>query len=194
MSFNTFPQNPFPPNSEEAKGKQYELPIASANVLGGVKVGNNLTIDANGALSAPAPSPAYTLPNASAETLGGVKVGSGLSIDDNGVLSANNQLVNYSTTEQATGQKWIDGKDIYQKTVELDTTTQINPTAWTTITSGAGMDKLLFVMTVAGDGTVSDGRLRWKLESGNVQAASIEILNLVSPSITLFYTKTESEE
>ena len=47
--------------------------------------------------------------------LGGVKVGSGLSIDD-GVLSASAQSVNFSTTEQLTGQKWIDGKDIYVKT------------------------------------------------------------------------------
>lgn len=99
-------------------------------------------------------------------------------------------LPDYSTTEQETGQKWLDGKDIYQKTVVFETTTQINPTSWTTITSGAGMDKLLSVMTVAGDGTVSDGRLRWKLDGGNVQAASIEIMNLVTPSITLYYTKS----
>lgn len=30
---------------------------------------------------------------------------------------AANKLVNYSTTEQKTGRKWIDGKDIYQKTI-----------------------------------------------------------------------------
>ena len=29
----------------------YELPIASATVLGGIKVGTNLTIDSNGVLS-----------------------------------------------------------------------------------------------------------------------------------------------
>ena len=33
-------------------GGSYTLPIASASVLGGIKVGNNLTIDANGTLSA----------------------------------------------------------------------------------------------------------------------------------------------
>ena len=57
----------------------YELPVASADTLGGVKVGSGLSI-ADGVLSS-------TLPTASADTLGGVKVGSGLSIAD-GVLSS----------------------------------------------------------------------------------------------------------
>lgn len=65
----------------------YTLPTAAANVLGGVKVGNNLSIDANGVLSASGSG--YTLPIAAANVLGGVKVGSGLSIDANGVLSLN---------------------------------------------------------------------------------------------------------
>lgn len=61
----------------------------------------------------------YVLPAASAETLGGVKVGEGLSINESGVLSAGGGLPNYSTTEHLTGQKWIDGKDIYEITYPL---------------------------------------------------------------------------
>ena len=65
----------------------YTLPIASGSVLGGFKVGANLTIDpATGILDANPGS--YTLPTASAGTLGGIKIGSGLSIDGNGVVSA----------------------------------------------------------------------------------------------------------
>jgi len=64
----------------------YTLPIASPTVLGGFKVGANLSIDANGVLDANPGS--YTLPIADATTLGGIKVGSGLSIDGNGVLTA----------------------------------------------------------------------------------------------------------
>jgi archaellum component FlaC len=98
---------------EQAPG--YELPTASQQTLGGVKIGSNLSIDQDGVLSAtdttysPATSQAdglmsaqdkgkldgveaganaYTLPAASSQDLGGVKVGSGLSIDANGVLSA----------------------------------------------------------------------------------------------------------
>ena len=64
----------------------YTLPIASPTVLGGFKVGANLSIDVDGVLSANPGS--YTLPIASASTLGGIKIGSGLSIDGNGVLTA----------------------------------------------------------------------------------------------------------
>ena len=64
----------------------YTLPQASASVLGGVKIGNNLSIDENGVLSAIAEP--YSLPTAGANTLGGVKIGNNLSIDENGVLSA----------------------------------------------------------------------------------------------------------
>lgn len=72
-------------NNQYGSGSQYELPIASASELGGVKVGNGLSIDSStGVLSANATP--YTLPTASASTLGGVKVGSGLDIND-GVLS-----------------------------------------------------------------------------------------------------------
>lgn len=56
--FNTLPANPYPPSSEQmgaGGGGSYVLPTASADTLGGVKVGNNLSINENGALSAPAP-------------------------------------------------------------------------------------------------------------------------------------------
>lgn len=65
-------------------GSQYELPTASAETKGGVKVGSGLTMTGD-VLSNTNPTP-YTLPPASAETLGGIKVGSGLNIL-NGVLS-----------------------------------------------------------------------------------------------------------
>ena len=63
----------------------YTLPPATTTTLGGIIVGDNLSIDSNGALSTHAP---YTLPNASSTTLGGIRVGSNLSIDSNGTLSA----------------------------------------------------------------------------------------------------------
>lgn len=53
MGMVTYPPNPFPPSSENAGGGSFNLPVASADTLGGVKVGDNLTIDENGVLSAP---------------------------------------------------------------------------------------------------------------------------------------------
>lgn len=76
----------------------YTLPIATPDVLGGVKIGSGLSIDANGVLSA---SGGGNVPMASPSVLGGIKVGNfvfesesdyllypnGLSIDSNGLLS-----------------------------------------------------------------------------------------------------------
>lgn len=65
----------------------YTLPIADGNILGGIKVGARLSINAQGVLSAD--PGAYSLPIAQASVLGGVKVGTGLSIDPlTGVLSS----------------------------------------------------------------------------------------------------------
>lgn len=69
-------------------GIPYELPIAGATTLGGVKInGNNLTIALDGTLSAK--DTEYTLPIADYETLGGVKVNNayGIIIDEEGTLS-----------------------------------------------------------------------------------------------------------
>ena len=59
------------------------LPTASSSVIGGVRVGNNLSI-LDGALSAPPP---YTLPTASGAVIGGIRVGNNLSIDASSILS-----------------------------------------------------------------------------------------------------------
>lgn len=68
----------------------YSLPKAASNILGGIKIGNRLSITADGTLSAD--PGAYTLPTASAQTLGGVRVGSGLTIS-NGILSTTAQYI-----------------------------------------------------------------------------------------------------
>ena len=61
----------------------YSLPVATDQILGGVKQGDNISIDANGVISTHAP---YQLPEATDSTLGGIIVGNGLEITD-GVLS-----------------------------------------------------------------------------------------------------------
>ena len=63
----------------DTSSRNYHLPIASATTLGGIKVGNNLTIEEDGTLNAE--STEYNLPVASSSTLGGVKIGDGLSMD-----------------------------------------------------------------------------------------------------------------
>nr|DAF18378.1 MAG TPA: Receptor Binding Protein [Caudoviricetes sp.] len=68
----------------DALVRPYSLPAATSNTLGGIKVGDNLTIDADGRLSGAAP---YALPAATTSTLGGVKAGSNLTVYADGTLA-----------------------------------------------------------------------------------------------------------
>jgi hypothetical protein len=63
----------------------FKPPIATASVLGGIKVGSGLLIDGAGVLSS---TGGYTLPVASIGTLGGVKQGSGITIAGDGTISS----------------------------------------------------------------------------------------------------------
>lgn len=67
-------------------GGSYVLPVATDTRLGGIKVGDNLSIDRYGVLSADAE--AYELPTATALRLGGIKVGNGLTVQEDGTLAA----------------------------------------------------------------------------------------------------------
>lgn len=68
------------------------LPVATASVLGGVKIGTGITVDVDGIISADQLSPATTM------TLGGVIIGSGISVDVDGVISTT-PLVPATTTD-----------------------------------------------------------------------------------------------
>jgi len=73
-----------------AGGSGYVLPIASDTVLGGVKVGANLAIDATGVLTTDLGAgsvPPVALPIATKTALGGVIVGSGLDVAADGTVS-----------------------------------------------------------------------------------------------------------
>lgn len=76
----------------------YVLPTASANTLGGVKIGNNISISSNGVIS---------VPTASGVSAGVVKVGTGLTIDANGVLSQDNSTLP-EATKNSLGVVYVD--------------------------------------------------------------------------------------
>lgn len=124
----------------ESGANNYELLIASASNLGGVKVGTGLSINVEGALSADTIPEAttttaglmsssdkskldgvetnannYVLPTASDTTLGGVKVGGGLSISD-GVVSTDpipDATTSASGLMSATDKTKLDGLSPY---------------------------------------------------------------------------------
>jgi hypothetical protein len=69
---------------------QYVLPKATTGSLGGVIVGDYLTVDGNGRISANppySPPPPYVLPIANGGQLGGVKIGSGINEAGDGTIS-----------------------------------------------------------------------------------------------------------
>lgn len=106
-------------------------------------------------------------------------------------------LPDYSTTEQLTGQKWIDGKDVYFKT--LSTTISITVNDQWIDTGLSGIDSLIdynIRMTREGiqvgdtflggiiNATVSNNTLK-------VLAHGLDVVdNFVITSITAYYTKT----
>ena len=86
----------------------YTLPIASANTLGGIKVGQNLSIDANGVLDAQAGGSTYT-------------AGNGISIDQNDEISIDTSVVaELSDLPTKTSDLTNDGSDNTSVYVEAD--------------------------------------------------------------------------
>lgn len=68
----------------------YTLPIATSNLLGGIKIGPNFSMSSDGVMS---------LVPATENVLGGIKVGNNLSISEDGVLSAPTPVqVQYGTS------------------------------------------------------------------------------------------------
>lgn len=68
-------------------GGDYKLPVASAYTLGGVKIGNGISVKPDGTISASGGG-SYMLHPATSTTLGGVKIGSGISVAADGTISA----------------------------------------------------------------------------------------------------------
>jgi hypothetical protein len=146
----------------------YTLPIATGTVLGGIKIGSGLSIDAGGVVSA---AGTYSLPIASATVLGGIKVGNNLSIDVNGVLSStdtNTTYVNFTRTVAglvpnpgaATTNRYLREDGTWQ--VPPDTDTNTTYSAFTGATASAnGTAGLVIAPLVANRGQYLRGDGTW---------------------------------
>lgn len=104
--------------------------------------------------------------------------------------------INYSTTEQNTGLKWINDKPIYQKTVEIPTTSQHDPLQYTAHNIANAEFVGYEAFFIDSDGTIREPQY---LNSGwryyvEVNSTSIVWNNLHSATgtlyVTLRYTKT----
>lgn len=152
------------------------LDIASANSLGGIKVGTNLSIANDGTLSATdttysvatgsadglmssadftklagieANANNYSLPTAASDTLGGIKVGTNLSIDGSGVLSATDTTYTFDGTYNASTNKAATVSTVTNAIEALDV-----PSTGTGAITGFGAGKTLATLTET-DGKIS---------------------------------------
>ena len=96
------------------------IPIASADTVGGIKIGgsaNPITITGSGNAS---------VRKATSELLGVVKAGDGISVDANGAISVAG--ISYAGSSNKTADKWVDGKDIYLRSYVFDNTIDLSST------------------------------------------------------------------
>lgn len=99
----------------------------------------------------------------------------------------------YSTTEKIVGT-WIDGKPLWQKTVELPSRVAIK-NDWTTVVyTDATIDRLVDVVVLdfesASADTVCNGVTSHKDSSGNIKLYYINSVSFNVTHITIRYTKT----
>jgi len=121
--------------------------IATATVLGQVKVGSGLAVTGDGTLSV---TSTYTLPTATTSVLGGVKVGTGLAVAGDGTLSATYALPIASSSVLG-GIKIGTGLSIAGDGTVNATSTYTLPVATTTTLGGV---KVSTGLSVAVDGTL----------------------------------------
>ena len=100
-----------------------------------------------------------TIAPATSETLGGVKIGEGVNVTSDGTISVSSYTPPaYSTVEHNTGRKWIDGKDIFEKTILLENVT-ITANQGVVLGDNFGIDKTInaILRVESENGTASIG-------------------------------------
>lgn len=139
----------------------------------------------------------YVLPIATDETLGGIKVGNGLEINsETGVLSNTNPTpytpVAYSTAEQNTGQKWIDGKDIYKKVITFETPLDLASQTWTDTGALSGAETIISVFSIGSSGgayTPLGGSPSYSAQAHNFAVLNFRNTVITVSAICFEYTK-----
>ena len=147
--------------------------------------------------------PIASVPHGASITMTNVDPGEGSALAADsyvGVYGADPMIMDYSTSEVNTGMKWIDGTDIYKKTVSFG-----NAPNSTTKNVAHGISNLGVVVKLEGFGysSVSDkyAPVPWvPSSSGSLMDISVDNVNISMTStsdrsawaftITLYYTKS----
>lgn len=111
-------------------------------------------------------------------------------------VSGGGSVIDYSTTEQNTGQKWIDGKDIYMCTFQLSQQLLLSDNNWTATTIPIGsIDNILdckaqLIDTTNNYYTYWDGISATRNIGSYINLLSSRVNGTVGIShVTLWYTK-----
>jgi hypothetical protein len=101
-------------------------------------------------------------------------------------------LPDYSSTEQKTGQKWIDGKDIYFRTVELPNNLTLTSQIWiSTGMSGVDISTIINAFGNDANGTFFVFNATSNVNNtGNLGFLQTRNVDLVINKFVLYYTKT----
>ena len=131
----TGPVGPIGPIGPKGDTGTYVPIIASPTVLGGVKIGQGISISADGTISATTATQ-YVLPPATSTTLGGVKAGSGVAISDTGTLSVEVYTLPSASDTVLGGVKIGAGVNISNGVISVTTGAFALQTATNTILGG----------------------------------------------------------
>ena len=124
--------------------------IASTSTLGGVKIGEGISIALDGTISATTATQ-YVLPPATTSTLGGVKAGDGVSISDTGTISVSTYSLPTASDTVLGGVKIGAGVSISDGVISVTTGAFALQTATNTILGGV---KVGTGLSSTPDGTV----------------------------------------
>lgn len=113
--------------------------------------------------------------------------GGGLDFDENGAIYTN-VVHNFSTNEQPTGQKWIDGKDIYFRVVSLETAASLASNSWVNLGVMIPIETGIQAYAIADDGTNVPICLAYDSTVG-VQVLNMRTATVSFKKFVLYYTK-----
>lgn len=124
--------------------------------------------------------------------------GENITIENNVISSSGGSAINYSYDEQPTGQKWVDGKDIYLRTYDISTTSSQNIF---TVDNASEFLPMTNYKAYQADGTSIIGgwfvstsdylRMFTRNNSIYIQMGNNTYRNYTRVVVNVYYTKTE---
>ena len=104
-------------------------------------------------------------------------------------LSAKSVSIDYSTDEQLTGRKWIDGRDIYEKTYTFESTQNIGQTGNLLITSD--YSDIALIISAQAVGSEEAGAAESQITSSGIKFYATPSIG--ADAVIIDYVKVEEE-